>query len=83
MGHQHEELLNRIVIDPDIMVGKPVIRGTRLTVQFILELMSDGLSIEEIIDEYQGLKREDIIACLCYASESIQHTSVVPLKIEA
>ena len=83
MGHQHEEFLNRIVIDPNIMVGKPVIKGTRLTVQFILELMSDGLTIEEIIDEYQGLKREDVIACLCYASESIENTSVVPLKIEA
>lgn len=83
MGHQHEELLNRIVIDPNIMVGKPVIKGTRLSVQFILELMSDGLTIEEIIEEYQGLKREDVMACLFYASESIGHTSVVPLKIEA
>ena len=55
-----KELLNRIVINPKVMVGKPVIRGTRLTVEYILNLLAHGSSIEEIIAEYEGLKTEDI-----------------------
>ena len=50
----NEELLERITINPKIMVGKPVIRGTRLTVEYILGLLAHGISIEEILDEYPG-----------------------------
>ena len=56
-------MLKRIVIDKNIMAGKPVIRGTRLTVQFILGLFSKGMSYFDILTEYPGLKLEDIEAC--------------------
>ncbi len=53
------QLMDRIVLNPDIMAGKPVIRGTRLTVDFILNLLAHGATQEEIINEYQGLSLED------------------------
>jgi uncharacterized protein (DUF433 family) len=59
---------DRIIVDPEILVGKPVIRGTRLAVEFILELLAAGQSENEILANYPGLTREDILACLCYAS---------------
>lgn len=57
-----------IVIDPEIVGGKPVIRGTRLAVEFILELLAAGQSESNLIANYPGLTREDILACLSYAS---------------
>ena len=59
-----KNLLNHIVIDPEVMVGKPVIKGTRLTVQFILGLLAQGMTMDEILKEYNKLTREDILACL-------------------
>lgn len=67
MNDTERQLLERIVIDPKVMVGKPVIQGSRLTVQFILGLLGHGMSIEEVLGEYQGLKRDDILACLLFA----------------
>lgn len=61
-------LSERIVVDPEILAGKPVIRGTRLAVEFILELLAAGQSESEIVANYPGLTREDILACLSYAS---------------
>ncbi len=62
-----QELLNRITINSKVMVGKPVIRGTRLTVEFILNLLAHGATIEEIIKEYQGLKAEDVrVYLICH-----------------
>jgi uncharacterized protein (DUF433 family) len=58
-----EELLARIAIDPEVMVGKPVIKGTRLTVDYILNLLAHGATTEEITQEYEGLTEEDIQAC--------------------
>lgn len=58
----------RIVVDPKILAGKPVIRGSRLAVEFILELLAAGQSESEILSDYPGLTREDILACLSYAS---------------
>lgn len=63
-------LLERISIDPKVMVGKPVIRGTRLTVEYILGLLANGVIIEEILEEYPGLEKDDILACLLFASKS-------------
>lgn len=60
--------LDRITVDPDVLAGKPVIRGTRLAVEFILELLAAGQSEGEILANYPGLTREDILACLSYAS---------------
>jgi len=78
-----KELLNRIVINPKVMVGKPVIRGTRLTVEYILNLLAHGSSIEEIIAEYEGLKTEDIRACILFATKSLENTVFMPLSTEA
>jgi uncharacterized protein (DUF433 family) len=61
-------LPERIMVDPEILVGKPVIRGTRLAVEFILELLAAGQSENQILANYPGLTREDILACLSYAS---------------
>jgi uncharacterized protein (DUF433 family) len=78
-----EKLLERIIFDPGVMTGKPVIRGTRLTVQFILGLLALGASEEEILEEYKGLTREDIKACLLFATQSLEDTTFMPLKAEA
>ena len=75
-------LLERIVVNPNVMVGKPVIRGTRLTVQFVLGLLAQGLSAEEIIQEYEGLTHNDILACLLFAKETLDSTDFVPLIAE-
>ncbi len=76
------ELLNRIAIDPKVMVGKPIIVGTRLTVEYILNLMAHGANAEEILEEYQGLVQEDIQACLLFASRSLENTAFMPLSME-
>jgi len=65
-----EELLARITIDPKVMVGKPVIRGTRLTVDHVLNLLAHGATAAEIIKEYEGLKEEDIQACILFGQEA-------------
>lgn len=74
-----DRLLKRIVSNPKIMVGKPVIRGTRLTTQHILNLLAHGATVDEILHEYKGLAKEDILACLLYASETLENTSFMPL----
>ena len=72
-------LLERITVDPDICNGKPVIRGTRITAQTVLEFLAAGDSIEEVLDEYPTLTREDVQACLEYASRLMgNHYTVLP-----
>ena len=75
-----EKLLNRITINPKVMVGKPVIKGTRLTVEYILNLLAHNTSVDEILKEYKGLTREDIQACLLFASRSMENTEFRPLS---
>ena len=77
------QLLDRITLDPKVMTGKPIIKGTRLTVQFILGLLAHGSTFEEILKEYEGLTKDDILACLLYASETIENTTFMPLVEEA
>lgn len=77
-----ELLLDRIVIDPRVMIGKPVIRGTRLTVEYILNLLAHGATEADILAEYQGLARADIQACLLFAAQSLQSTLFMPLGVE-
>ncbi len=81
MSDQH--LLDRIVCDPKVMVGKPVIKGTRLTVEYILNLLAHGSTAEQILDEYEGLSPEDIRACLLFASQSLSSTAFMPLVAES
>ena len=79
----NESLLERITINPKVMVGKPVIQGTRLTVEYILGLLAHGTTMEEIVEEYPGLAKDDIYACLLFASKTLQDASFVPIKAEA
>ena len=73
------QLLNRITLNPKIMIGKPVIKGTRLTVEYILGLLAHGATTSEILDEYDGLTQEDIQACLLFATKSLESTVFMPL----
>lgn len=75
-------LLERIIVDPEIMTGKPIIKGTRLTVQYIIGLLAQGASMEEIIQEYEGITHQDILACLCFATEMLENTTFSPLVLE-
>ena len=77
-----EQLLTRIVLNPKVMVGKPVIRGTRLTVDFILNLLAHGTTKAEILNEYEGLRYEDIQACFLFATKSLKDTAFMPLSME-
>lgn len=76
------ELLKRIEITPKVLVGKLVIRGTRLRVQYILGLLAHGATSEEILEEYRGLAREDIQACLLFAAEAFEDSTFPPLAAE-
>ena len=78
-----DELLDRISVNPRVMVGKPVIRGTRLTVEYILELLAHETAIEDILEEYPGLVKDDIYACLLFASKTLQDASFIPIEAEA
>ena len=71
----------RIVVDPAILTGKPVVKGTRLAVEFIVDLLAQGWSEADILRNYPGLTREDIAACLAYASYLLKAEKVYPLVI--
>jgi uncharacterized protein (DUF433 family) len=73
------KLLDRIIIDPEICHGKPSIRGLRYPVETILELLSSGMTTEEILADYEDLEREDILAALEFALKLAQVKRVVPL----
>ena len=75
-------LLERITLNPKVMTGKPVIKSTRITVEFILNLLANGATTAEILDEYKGLAPEDIRACLLFAGESLSRTEFMPLVVE-
>jgi len=68
-----------ITLDPNILVGKPIIKGTRLAVEFIIDLLAQGWSIEEILRNYPGITREQIQACLSYASAALKAEKVYSL----
>jgi uncharacterized protein (DUF433 family) len=70
----------RIIVDPEILAGKPVIKGTRLSVEFILGLLGDGVSIEELLENYPRITKEDVLACVAYAADVLQDLRVFPLK---
>ncbi len=78
-----EKLIERVEINPDIMMGKPVIKGTRITVEIILKKLSQGISIEEILDDYSKLQTEDIYAALSYAAEALSTEEISLLQSQA
>lgn len=71
----------RIEVDPQVLVGKPVVRGTRLAVEFVLELIASGVSEPEILTNYPRLAHEDILACVAYAVEMVKGERVYPLAV--
>ena len=73
-----QDLLERIILNPAIMMGKPVIRGTRLSVEFILNLLAHGESVSDIISEYADLFPEDIEACSLFTKKSLENISCMP-----
>jgi len=70
------QLLQRITLDPNICHGKPCIRGLRYPVEFILELLSSGMNAKEIIDDYDDLEHEDVLAALLFAARLTQVKSI-------
>ena len=75
--HQH----NRIITDPNILVGKPVVKGRRLSVDFLLGLLAQGWSESEILRNYPGLERDDLLACWAYASDTLKEEKVYPFQV--
>jgi len=70
-------LMNRIEINPAVMLGKPIIRGTRIPVELILRKLADGMTEAELLDAYPRLAREDIQAALAYAADSLAHETIL------
>ena len=65
------ELLRRITVDPRIFGGKPIIRGQRLAVEHVLSMLAAGDTIESLLDAYDWIERDDVLACLAYASRMV------------
>ena len=70
---------DRIAVDPKVLAGKPIIKGTRLAVEFVLELLANGWAYDTILENYPQLERDDILAALRYASEVLKEERVFPL----
>ncbi|MGH7596883.1 MAG: DUF433 domain-containing protein [bacterium] len=74
-----DRLLRRIAVNPKVMVGKPVIRGTRIPVELIVKMLAQGIAEDEILKEYPRLKSDDIKAALAYASVVFSNEEIYPL----
>ncbi|AXE21355.1 DUF433 domain-containing protein [Runella rosea] len=77
------ELLNRIETNPAVLTGKPVIRGTRLSVQYIVGQLAHGATFKEILEEYPYLQENDIYACLAFAEQILENSLFYPLPQSA
>lgn len=74
-----KELRKRIVVDPKIMVGKPIIRGTRIPVDAIIKRIAEGMTVKEVLEDYPNLKEGDVKAALKYSVEIIRGEDIMPL----
>jgi len=74
-----QDLLERVEINPKIMLGKPVIRGTRITVELLVRKIAEGASEADLLDAYPTLKPEDIRAALVFAADSLSHEETILL----
>lgn len=70
----------RIIVDPSILVGKPIIKGTRLAVEFIVDLLAQGWPESEILRNYPGISHDDITACLKYATSILKAEKIYPFE---
>jgi uncharacterized protein (DUF433 family) len=75
------ELRDRIVLNPEVLTAKPVIRGTRLAVKFIVDLLGQGWSEAQVLENYPGVTHEDILACLQYASQQLKSERVYTVPV--
>lgn len=75
------KVLPRIEVNPEVAFGKPVVAGTRISVDFILELLSSGWEIPQILKEYPHLSQKDILACIAYAKELVLQQKTYPASI--
>lgn len=71
---------DHITVDPKVLVGKPIIRGTRISVELVMDLLAAGWTQQQVLDAYPTLKPDDIRACLAYASEILHEEKVFPLE---
>lgn len=78
---QNDKLLERITINPKIFGGKPIVRGMRISVEMILGLLAQGTTIEEILEDYPDLEREDVLACITYAHAVLANESLEEIEI--
>jgi len=76
------ELLQRISIDPNVCFGKPCIRGTRIWLSLLLDLLASGMSEREILNEYPQLRHEDILAAIAYGAEAARER-IIPVPLES
>jgi uncharacterized protein (DUF433 family) len=67
---------DRITVDPDVLVGKPIVKGTRMSVEFVIDLLARGWTTAQVLSEYDHLKPEDIQACLAYARDVLKSEKV-------
>ena len=74
-----EQLIRRISVDPEVMVGKPVIQGTRIPVELIVRMLAQGIAEDEILQEYPRLQPDDIRAALAYAAHVLAHEDIFPV----
>jgi len=80
MSKDKQSLLERITVDPDILVGKPTIRGLRISVEQVLKALGAGISQDELLDDYPELEQEDIQAALLYAAERVGEEQVFVVR---
>lgn len=79
----NERLKNRIVVNPDVMTGKPVIKGTRIAVDAIVRRLAEGMTVKELLEEYTDLNKDDVRAALEYCADVISNEDVVPVLSKA
>lgn len=72
---------DRIEVNPEVLAGKPVVKGTRLAVEFVLDLLAQGWTEAEVLRNYPGLTHEDVLACLSYASAILHGEKVYPVPV--
>ncbi len=71
---------DRIIMDPGVLTGKPIIKGTRISVELVIDLLARGWSHEQVIEQYDHITTEDIQACLAYASDMLKSEKVFPIS---
>lgn len=81
MTNTEQELLKRITANPDIFGGKPIIRGMRISVELVLSLLAQGVTVDEIVEDYPDVEPDDIRACLAYAHAVIAHDTLDAVRV--